>query len=107
MTGWRLTSAAEGLEGVAFDVPGQRIVPTPGLAAMELVAAGDVIRIPRNTPHRVFNDGDAEAVVLVFTTPAGRTTELPRRLEGASTSDEVLAALDPCGMNLLVGEADE
>lgn len=73
----------------------------------QAAAAGDLVHIPRGMAHGLFNDGDEDAVVLVFTTPAGRTMEMLHRLEGVTDSAAVMAAMESCGMVLLGGAADE
>jgi hypothetical protein len=45
------------------------------------LVAGDVLEIPRGTPHALWNAGDAPARAVWTTAPAGRTLEWFRALD--------------------------
>jgi mannose-6-phosphate isomerase-like protein (cupin superfamily) len=54
----------------------------------ELVA-GDVLDVPRSTPHQMWNAGDEPAVMRWTTTPAGRTLDWFRELAAAMAGTPV------------------
>jgi mannose-6-phosphate isomerase-like protein (cupin superfamily) len=49
--------------------------------AKRVLQAGDVLDIPRGTPHALWNAGDVPATATWITTPAGRTLEWFRALD--------------------------
>jgi mannose-6-phosphate isomerase-like protein (cupin superfamily) len=51
--------------------------------------AGEVLDVPRNTPHQMWNAGEEQAVMRWTTTPAGRTLDWFREVAAAMAGTPV------------------
>jgi quercetin dioxygenase-like cupin family protein len=58
-----------------------------------VLAAGDVLEIPRGTPHQMWNDDDEEAVLSWRTSPSLRTLDWFRGLAGLQRGEGDLPTL--------------
>lgn len=58
-----------------------------------VLAGGDVLEIPRGTPHQLWNDDDEEAVLSWRTSPSLRTLEWFRGLAGLQRGERDLPTL--------------
>jgi len=55
-----------------------------------IATAGDLVRLPRNLPHAVFNRADAQVSSLWWVSPPGRMWELFTRIDNVPDPAEVV-----------------
>jgi mannose-6-phosphate isomerase-like protein (cupin superfamily) len=62
---------------------------------------GDLVRMPRGTPHAYYNNQPIAARALFWVTPAGRLRQLFDRLHDLSDVAEVVRLSRDCGVEFL------
>ena len=60
---------------------------------------GDLVRMPRGTPHAFYNNSGKVATALFWAAPAGRLVELYRRIHNMSSPGEVVQVADEYGVH--------